>query len=318
MRLVLRAGAGSTGLRRRGRAGILDNETFLGYLLLLPTIAILVVFLAFPFAYGVILSTTTTEVGDSTLGQFVGLANYIYETAKDGVFRGALLNTFSYTFWTTIVKFTLGLTMALLLNQVFPGQRFVRAALLLPWIIPSVLSTLSWRWMFDPTFSVINWVMNSGMPLPMCHGSSTCVNWLGTPTTAMLSMMIVNIWRGVPFYGIAFLAGLQTIPVELYEAARVDGASRMKQFLNITLPMLRPVLLVVILLSTILTFADFQLPWVLTQGAPYNSSHLLATWAYTMAIPSNYLGIGAAISLFLFPILTIIIAVVLLMLRKAD
>jgi multiple sugar transport system permease protein len=134
----------------------------------------------------------------------------------------------------------------------------------------------------------------------------------------MISMMIVNIWRGVPFYGIAFLAGLQTIPIELYEAAKVDGASRVKQFVNITLPMLRPVLLVVILLSTILTFADFQLPWVLTRGAPYNSSQVLATWAYTMAIPSNYLGIGAAISLFLFPVLTIIIAVVLLMLRKAD
>jgi multiple sugar transport system permease protein len=141
---------------------------------------------------------------------------------------------------------------------------------------------------------------------------------LGQPDTAMLSMMIVNIWRGAPFYGIAFLAGLQTIPVELYEAARVDGASRMKQFFNITLPMLRPVLLVVILLSTILTFADFTLPWVLTRGAPYNSSQLLATWAYTLAIPSNYLGIGASVSLFLFPILTIVIAVVLLMLRKAD
>ena len=317
MRLAIGARAASTGLRRRGPR-ILDNEVMLGYLLLLPTIAILLVFLAFPFFYGVILSTTSTEVGDNTLGQFVALANYTFEAARDSVFRGAFLNTFAYTIWTTIVKFVLGLTMALLLNQVFPGQRFVRAALLLPWIIPSVLSTLAWRWMFDPTFSVVNWVMNSGMHLPICHGSSTCVNWLGQPNTAMLSMMIVNIWRGTPFYGIAFLAGLQTIPVELYEAAKVDGASRIRQFLDITLPMLRPVLLVVILLSTILTFADFQLPWVLTRGAPYNSSHLLATWAYTMAIPSNYLGIGAAISLFLFPVLTIVIAIVLLMLRRPE
>src|SRR5215831_3806950 len=259
MRLAVGARVGRTGLRRRGPR-ILDNEMALGYLLLLPTIAILLVFLAFPFFYGVILSTTSTEVGDSALGQFIALANYTFEAARDSVFRTAFLNTFSYTFWTTIVKFTLGLSMALLLNQVFPGQRFVRAALLLPWIIPSVL----------------NWVMNSGLHLPICHGSTTCVNWLGEPNTAMLSMMIVNIWRGTPFYGIAFLAGLQTIPVELYEAAKVDGASRFRQFLNITLPMLRPVLLVVILLSTILTFADFQLPWVLTRGAPYNSSHLLA------------------------------------------
>jgi multiple sugar transport system permease protein len=134
----------------------------------------------------------------------------------------------------------------------------------------------------------------------------------------MLSMMIVNIWRGTPFYGIAFLAGLQTIPVELYEATRVDGASRWQQFVHITLPLLRPVLLVVILLSTILTFADFQLPWVLTRGAPYNSSHLLATWAYQIAIPGNQLGIGAAVSLFLFPVLTIVIAIVLLMLRRPE
>lgn len=316
--MALGARTGSPGLRRRRWSRAFDNEVMLGYLLLVPTVAILLVFLAFPFFYGVALSTTSTEVGDNSLGQFVAFANYTFEAARDGVFRGAFLNTFSYTFWTTIVKFILGLVMALLLNQVFPGQRFVRAALLLPWIVPSVLSTLSWRWMFDPTFSVINWVMNSGLHLPMCHGSTTCVDWLGQPNTAMLSMMIVNIWRGTPFYGIAFLAGLQTIPVELYEAARVDGASRARQFFYITLPMLRPVLLVVILLSTILTFADFQLPWVLTRGAPYNSTHLLATWAYTMAIPSNYLGIGAAVSLFLFPILTIVIALVLIMLRRPD
>lgn len=316
--MALGARTGSPGLRRRRWSRAFDNEVMLGYLLLVPTVAILLVFLAFPFFYGVALSTTSTEVGDNSLGQFVAFANYTFEAARDGVFRGAFLNTFSYTIWTTIVKFTLGLIMALLLNQVFPGQRFVRAALLLPWIVPSVLSTLSWRWMFDPTFSVINWVMNSGLHLPMCHGSTTCVDWLGQPNTAMLSMMIVNIWRGTPFYGISFLAGLQTIPVELYEAARVDGASRARQFFYITLPMLRPVLLVVILLSTILTFADFQLPWVLTRGAPYNSTHLLATWAYTMAIPSNYLGIGAAVSLFLFPILTIVIALVLIMLRRPD
>lgn len=318
MSTVRKVGLGKVGVHPRRPLGFLENEAVLGYLLLVPTILILTIFLAFPFVYGVVLSGTNTEVGDSALGQFIGLANYTYEAAKDGIFRTAFLNTFTYTFWTTIVKFVLGLTMALLLNQAFPGQRFVRAALLLPWIIPSVLSTLAWRWMFDPTFSVFNWLLNSGLHLPMCNGSTTCVNWLGTPNTAMLSLMIVNIWRGTPFYGIAFLAGLQTIPVELYEAAKVDGASRWQQFRGITLPMLRPVLLVVILLSTILTFADFQIPWVLTRGAPYNSSHLLATWAYTQAIPSNYLGIGASVSLFLFPVLTVVIAGVLFLLRRPD
>jgi len=315
--ILTRAGVGRVGVRRK-RPSPFDNEAFLGYLLLVPTVLMLTIFLAFPFIYGVVLSTTSTEVGDNALGQFVALANYVFEAARDGVFRTAFQNTFTYTFYTTIVKFVLGLSMALLLNQVFPLQRFVRAALLLPWIIPSVLSTLAWRWMFDPTFSVINWVMNSGLHLPICHGSTTCVNWLGTPNTAMVAMMIVNIWRGTPFYGIAFLAGLQTIPIDLYEAAKVDGATRWSQFRYITLPMLRPVLLVVILLSTILTFADFQLPWVLTRGAPYNSTQLLATWAYTIAIPGNQLSIGAAVSLFLFPVLTVVIGVVLLLLRRPE
>ncbi|MEP7104851.1 MAG: sugar ABC transporter permease [Chloroflexota bacterium] len=295
---------------RRG-VRIFDREAPLGYLLLVPTMAVLGVFLLFPFFYGLVLSVTATEVGDTSLGSFVGSANYLFEVARDGVFKSSFWNTFAYTFWTTIVKFVLGLTMALLLNQVFPAQRFVRAALLLPWIIPSVLSTLAWRWMFDPTFSVINWIIQYGLHLNR-------VDWLGTPFTAMLAMMVVNSWRGIPFYGIAFLAGLQTIPTDLYEAARVDGANRWQQFLHITMPMLRPVLLVVLLLSTILTFADFQVPWVLTRGAPYNSTHLLATWAYTVAIPGSELGLGASISLFLFPILTLVVATVLVTIRRQD
>jgi multiple sugar transport system permease protein len=314
---IPRTGAGPGGSRQR-RVSIFEQETFLGYALLLPTIAVLAIFLAFPFIYGAALSLTSTEVGDFGLGRFVAFANYAFEAMRDGIFRTAFVNTFTYTIWTTIAKLGLGLLMALLMNQKFPAQRFVRAALLLPWIIPSVLSTLSWRWMFDPTFSVINWVLNSGLHLGFCHGSTQCVDWLGTPTTAMLSMMVVNIWRGTPFYGIALLAGLQTIPIELYEAAKVDGATRWQQFRQITLPMLRPVLLVVLLLSTILTFGDFQLPWVLTGGAPYNSTQVLSTWAYTIAIPGNELGVGAAVSLFLFPVLTIVIAIVLLILRRPD
>jgi multiple sugar transport system permease protein len=172
-----------------------------------------------------------------------------------------------------------------------------------------VLSTLAWRWMFDPTFSVINWVItHTGI-------AARGVNWFGTPQAAMASMIIVNVWRGAPFYGISFLAGLQVIPVELYEAAKADGATRRHQFVHITLPMLRPVLLVVLLLSTILTFADFQLPYVLTNGAPYSSSHVLATWAYAQAIQGGALGVGAAISLVLFPVLSIVTAGVLIALR---
>ena len=289
---------------------VLDREAPLGYLLLAPTLLSLLIFLAYPFVIGLWLSVTDAEVG--VAGRFIGLANYRFEFVNDRVFMQAFSNTFVYTAVTTVFKLILGLVMAQLLNQAFPFQRFVRAALLLPYIIPTVLSTLAWRWMFDPTFSVINWIItHTGLA---AHG----VNWLGTPQTAMASMIVVNVWRGAPFYGIAFLAGLQVIPIELYESARVDGAPRWQQFLRITLPLLQPVLLVVLLLSTILTFADFQLPFVLTNGAPYSSSHVLATWAYAQAIQGGAMGIGAAISLVLFPVLSIVIAGVLIALQRRD
>jgi len=291
------------------RVRIMEREAPLGWLLLAPALLVLVVFVAYPFLFGIWLSLSSAQIGDA--GHFVGLGNFQFERS-DTVFIQSFLNTVSYTLITTVFKLALGLVMALLLNQVFPAQRFVRAALLLPWIIPSVLSTLAWRWMFDPTFSVVNWV------LIHAHLSAGGVDWLGKTFTALTSLMIVNVWRGTPFYGIAFLAGLQTIPVDLYEAARVDGASRWQQFRSITVPLLRPVLVVVLLLSTILTFGDFTLPYVLTNCAPYNSTCVLSTWAFAIGVNGGYIGIGAAISLVLFPLLSAIVAGVLVVLRRND
>jgi multiple sugar transport system permease protein len=295
--------------RGRGQYRLLQRESTLGYALLVPTMLMLLVFLAWPFFWGIWLSMSNAEIGNDQ-SHFVGLGNFIYNL-QDTIFVQSFWNTMAYTAITTVFKLGLGMSMALLLNQVFPLQRFARAALLLPWIIPSVLSTLAWRWMFDPTFSVLNWVL--------VHSFHTGgVNWLGTTNTALASIFIVNIWRGAPFYGISLLAGLQTIPPDLYEAARVDGASRWQQFREITLPLLRPVLLVVLMLSTILTFADFQLPYVLTRGAPYNSTNVLATWAFNIGVPGGSIGIGAAISLVLFPLLAIAITAVLVSLRSKE
>jgi multiple sugar transport system permease protein len=288
---------------------LLGQEAPLGYALLVPTMLMLVVFLAFPFLWGIWLSLSNAEIGNDS-AHFVGLGNFIYNLG-DTVFVQTFWNTVIYTAVTTVFKFGLGMAMALLLNQVFPLQRFARAALLLPWIIPSVLSTLAWRWMFDPTFSILNWVIVHAF-----HGSG--VNWLGTTNTALAAIFIVNIWRGAPFFGISLLAGLQTIPTDLYEAARVDGASRWQQFREITLPLLRPVLLVVLMLSTILTFADFQLPWVLTRGAPYNSTNMLSNWAFIQGVQGGSIAIGAAIALVLFPFLAVAITAVLVSLRNKD
>jgi multiple sugar transport system permease protein len=291
------------------RIRILEHEARLGYLLLVPALGLLLVFVAYPFLFGIWLSLSSAQIGQ--VGHFVGLQNFEFERS-DSIFIQSFVNTMLYTGLTTVFKLALGLIMALLLNQVFPAQRFVRAALLLPWIIPSVLSTLAWRWMFDPTFSVVNWV------LIHAHLSAAGVDWLGKTGTALTSLMIVNIWRGTPFYGIAFLAGLQTIPVELYEAARVDGADRWQQFRAITIPLLRPVLVVVLLLSTILTFGDFTLPYVLTNCAPYNSTCVLSTWAFQIGVAGGYIGLGAAISLVLFPLLSAFVAGILVVLRRED
>ena len=306
--IVERTAAGE--VRPLGRR-LISREASLGYLLLLPTLGMLLLFLAFPFLYGLWLSLTNAELQDP--GHFIGLANFKFEFTVDRPFIEAFVNTFLYTGITTVFKLVLGLAMALLLNQVFPFQRFVRAALLLPWIIPTVLSTLAWKWMFDPTFSVINW-----LAVHLHLTSYPGPNWFGHTGTALAALMIVNVWRGTPFYGIAILAGLQIIPLDLYEAAKVDGARRWDQLRHVTLPMLRPVLLVVLLLSTILTFGDFQVPFVLTNGAPFNSTHVLATWSYQWGVPGGEIGIGAAVALVLFPVLSAVVAGVLILLRRPE
>jgi multiple sugar transport system permease protein len=289
---------------------IFGREAPLGYLLLAPTLFMLLAFLAYPFVIGLWLSVTDSEVG--VIGRFVGLGNYRYEFLHDHVFLSSISNTFVYTAVTTVFKLVLGLVMAVLLNQAFPLQRFVRAALLLPFIIPTVLSTLAWRWMFDPTFSVINWTLYK------LSFINSRINWLGDPDLAMISVIIVNVWRGVPFYAISLLAGLQTINPELQEAAAIDGARPWQRFWHVTWPLLLPVTMVVVLFSVIQTFADFQLVYVLTGGGPANATHLFATYAYQIGIGTGLLSEGAAVSLAMFPVLLIVVIIQLLYIRRVE
>lgn len=295
--------------RRRARTmgEWLNREDVLGYLLLLPVLTILGVFVAYPFVYGVWLAFTDTTIVHA--GKFTGLDN-LQRLLDDSIFQQAASNSFIYTGVTTVFKLALGLAMAAVLNIRFRGNRFVRAATLLPWIIPTVLSTLAWKWMFDASFSVFNYVLASvGILGP---------TWLGVWPWPMVSIIVVNIWRGMPFYGISFLAGMQTIPQELYEAATIDGASAWSRFMHITLPLLRPVITVVLLLSTILTFADFQIVYVLTGGGPANLTHLFATYSFQIGLRGLEIGVGAAISLFMFPILAIVVFLTLWTLRKEQ
>ena len=298
------------GTPRRGPVTrLLEDERWLAMVLLLPTVALLGLFIAYPFVEGVRLSVTDAKVG--VPGHFVGLQNF-EQIWNDDIFHVAVWNTCVYTAAATVFKLALGLWLALLLNHHFKGKAFTRAFILLPFIIPTVLSTLAWKWMFDPTFSVINWML---FRLGVIHSR---INWLGDPHLALISVIIVNVWRGVPFYAIALLAGLQTISPELHEAAAIDGARAWQRFRHVTWPLLLPVTLVIVLFSVIQTFADFQLVYVLTGGGPANATQLFATYAYQLGIGTGLLSQGATISLAVFPVLLLVVIVQLLYIRRVE
>src|SRR5215475_2754285 len=291
------------------RVRLLEDERWLAFALLLPTAVLLGLFIAYPFVEGVFLSMSSARVGDP--GVFVGLKNF-NKIWNDSIFRTAVWNTFWYTGVTTVFKLALGLWLAMLLNRHFRGKALVRAFILLPFIIPTVLSTFAWKWMFDPTFSVINWTLyHLGF-------ITQRINWLGDPDLAMTSIIVVNICRGVPFFAISLLAGLQTISPELNEAAAIDGARPWNRFWYVTWPLLLPVTMVVMLFSVIQTFADFKLVYVMTGGGPANATHLFATYAYQIGIVSGLLSEGAAVSLAMFPFLFIIVVAQLLYIRRVE
>jgi multiple sugar transport system permease protein len=295
--------------RRGGTAGLLEDERVLGVVLLLPTIVLLALFIAYPFVKGVWLSMTSATVGNP--GVFVAFENFV-KIWNDSIFQRAAYNTVVYTGIATAGKLALGMWLALLLNRHFRGKRLVRASMLLPFIIPTVLSTFAWKWMFDPTFSVLNWTLyHLGV-------IQTRIGWLTDPTLALGSVIIVNIWRGMPFYAITLLAGLQTVSPELHEAAAIDGANAWQRFWRITWPLLLPVTMVVTLFSVIQTFADFQLVYVLTGGGPANATHLFATYAYQLGIATGLLGEGAAASLAMFPMLFVIVVIQLWYIRRVE
>jgi multiple sugar transport system permease protein len=295
---------------RRGVVGqLLEDERVLGVLLLIPTVVLLGLFIAYPFAKGVWLSLTSATVGNP--GLFVGFANF-QKIWNDSIFQQAAYNTVVYTGIATVGKLVLGMWLALLLNRHFRGKRLVRASMLLPFIIPTVLSTFAWKWMFDPTFSVLNWTLYHFGVI------QTRIGWLTDPVLALGSVIIVNVWRGMPFYAITLLAGLQTVNPELHEAAAIDGANAWQRFWRITWPLLLPVTMVVTLFSVIQTFADFQLVYVLTGGGPANSTHLFATYAYQLGIATGLLGEGAAASLAMFPILFVIVVIQLWYIRRVE
>ena len=286
----------SLGIRVRE---LFDHERFLGPAFVTPALLILLLLVAYPFGMAIWFSLSNAFIGRPS--EFVGLRNFVNLWQSDA-FRQTFQNAFVFTGWAVALKLVLGISLALLLNQALWFKRTIRGAVLLPWVIPTALSTLGWWWMFDSLYSVINWTGNAlGVLDPPGP------NWLGQKYYAMTAVVAVNVWRGLPFFAITILAGLVSIPKDLYEAAETDGAGAMARFWHITLPMLKPVLAIVVLFSTIFTFSDFNIVYVLTRGGPINSTHLFATLARQIGLESGRIGEGAAISLYLFPVLMFVV-----------
>jgi multiple sugar transport system permease protein len=271
-----------------------ESRNGLGFLFMLPAAVFLLFFLTYPLGLGVWLGFTDARIGDS--GEWIGLENYIW-LMDDPVFWLSVFNTVFYTFIASVLKFGLGLWLALLLNRHLPFKNLFRAIILLPWVVPTVLSALAFWWIFDSQFSVISW------SLQQLGLISTNINFLGDATNARASVIAANVWRGIPFVAISLLAGLQTIPQSLNEAAAIDGATPWQRFTKVTLPLLTPIIAVVMTFSVLFTFTDFQLIYVLTRGGPVNATHLMATLSFQRAIPGGQLGEGAAIAVAMIPFL---------------
>jgi multiple sugar transport system permease protein len=302
----------AVGFARPGRLarvrGWWEQEHVFGYGLIVPALLLVVCLVAYPFFMAIYFSLSDYWVGAP--GEFVGLENF-RQILGNEVFHRTVYNSFVFTSIAVVLKAVLGIWLAMLMFRTMRFKRLIRGAVLLPWVIPTALSTLAWWWMFDSLYSVVNW---TGIRLGLIEAPGP--NWLGITSYAMAAVIAVNVWRGLPFFAIIVLAGLVSIPREYYEAAEVDGAGSWSRFRHVTLPLLKPVLAVVILFSTIFTFADFNIVQVLTRGGPVNTTHLFATLAYQTGLVGGNIGQAAAISLFLFPMLAAVVFILLRYIRR--
>ncbi|MCW5681755.1 MAG: sugar ABC transporter permease [Xanthobacteraceae bacterium] len=270
------------------------NRNWLAIWFMLPAAAFLLLFLAWPLVLGVWLSFTDARLARP--GEFIGFENYEW-LWDDSIFWLSVFNTLLYTIVASIIKFAVGLYLALLLNRHMPFKAIIRSVVLIPFIVPTVLSAIAFWWIYDAQFSIISWSLRQ---LGLIEQN---INFLGDGNLARGSLIFANIWRGVPFVAITLLAGLQTVSPSLYEAATLDGASAWQRFRYVTYPLLTPIIAVVMTFSVLFTFTDFQLIWAMTRGGPVNATHLMATLSYQRGILSGRLGEGAAIATAMIPFL---------------
>ena len=288
------------------------GRSLMPYALMSPAVLYMTALVAYPFCLALYFSISNASV-EETVGSFVGLDNF-RAAAIDSVFQRALLNSFIFTFGSGFIKAILGTSLAFLLLRPFRARKVIRGFLMLPWTLPIGLSVLAFKFgMFDPQFSVVNWV---ALHLGVMHEPQP--NWLGDPVFAMVAVMTVNVWRGFPFSAIIILAGLTSIPADIVDAARVDGANWWQRWHNVMVPMIAPILFVGLLFDVVFTFTDLSVVYLLTNGGPINATDILPTLAFRTGIVGGSLGRGSAIALFMLPLLVLAVIVMLRTLRRKD
>ncbi|MDQ2784870.1 MAG: sugar ABC transporter permease [Chloroflexota bacterium] len=269
---------------------------------------------AVPFLLALKFSLTDATVSHlNGVRGFIGLENFT-GLLKDQTFRAALKNTFIYSFSTAIINSILGTTLAFILLAKFRGKKIVRYLVLLPWTIPIALTIQAWKWMYQPQYSVLNWLGKHTHIITAQYG----IQWIGQPKSAMVSIIMVNVWRNFPFSAVILLAGLTSIPQDIIDAAKIDGANWVTRYRKIIVPMIAPILFIGVLFNLVFNFTDLTIVYLLTQGGPGNATEVLATYAFKVGIAGGQLGRGAAVTLFLFPVLFLFSIVFLIQLRKRE
>jgi multiple sugar transport system permease protein len=292
---------------------VLERPSILGPLLVAPAMLYILVLVGYPFLLALYLSVSNADVSTGGLGRFIGVENFV-ALFESSVFLTALRNTLLFAAASAVLKGVLGTLLAFLLAERVPGTRAFRFVILLPWTVPIALSSITWKWMLDTQYSIINWVLHAtGLLKPF-----DMPNYLGEPTLAILSIIAVNVWRGFPFGAVILLAGMASISQDILDAAKVDGAGAVTRFRKVIVPMIAPVLFVGSLYDLVFTLTDMTVVYLLTRGGPANTTHVLSSYAFLVGVQSGALGRGAAIAILLLPILLVFVIVALRSLRRRD
>jgi multiple sugar transport system permease protein len=293
--------------RRRFGSGF--KLKLFAYALVAPVVLLILGLVAYPFLFAIWVSFTDMVIGSA--GHFVGFKNFEY-LAGTATFWSAIRNTIVIVLVSDVLKLVIGLGLALLVHQSLPGRGIFRSFLMLPWAMPAFVAFLTWRVLYQPIGGGINLILNQTGLYP------GTIDWLGTRTTAMTSVIIASIWRGFPFWFISLLAALQSVPKELYEAAIVDGANTWQRFWNVTIPSILPVIIVTTLLSSIWTANGFEHVWLLTAGGPSDATMVFPVLAY-FGMQTQRIGEAAAVSVYMLPVLAILVLFATsLMMRREE